>query len=149
MGEERSSAIEQFHQANDYYQKEKYPEAIGRYLDLVQKGYRDPYIFYNLGNAYFKKGELGRAILFYEKARMLLPRDDDIQKNLAYANSLAIDKIETKSSGLFSLWERVTDFLTLNELTMIFTGIYLVLIFWGFSSFGKKRRLSGRGCFSF
>jgi tetratricopeptide (TPR) repeat protein len=138
MGEERSSAIEQFHQANDYYQKEKYSEAIGRYLDLVQRGYRDPSIFYNLGNAYFKMGELGRAILFYEKARMLLPRDDDIQKNLAYANSLAIDRIEAKSSGLFSLWQRVTDFLTLNELTIIFSVIYLILNFLGILIIRKK-----------
>jgi len=137
-GEEKSLAIQQFYQANDYYQKEKYLEAIGRYLDLVQEGYRDPHIFYNLGNAYFKKGELGKAILFYEKAKLLLPRDDDIQKNLAYANSLAIDRIDTKSSGLFSLWERVTDFLTLNELTMIFAGIYLALILLGILIILKK-----------
>ncbi len=149
MGEEKSSSIEQFFKANEYYRKENYTEAIGHYLDLVRQGYGDPYIFYNLGNAYFKKGELGKAILYYEKARLLLPRDDDIRKNLAYADSLTVDKIEITSSALFSLWERGTEFLTLNELTMIFTGIYLALILLGILMIWKKETIVRKRLFRF
>ncbi|MEW5802388.1 MAG: tetratricopeptide repeat protein [bacterium] len=127
-GKEELSATEQFYQANECYRKENYAEAASHYLELVRQGYRDPFLFYNLGNALFKKGNLGQAILFYEKARLLLPRDDDIRKNLAYANSLTIDKIEVKSFWLIPLWEKITYFLTLNELTLICTGIYLVLM---------------------
>jgi hypothetical protein len=131
-------AIEQFYQANEHYRKENYSEAISHYLDLVRQGYHDPSVFYNLGNAYFKRGELGEAILFYEKASMLLPRDDDIQKNLAYANSLTVDKIEVSSSGLTHFCEGIAGFLTLNELTSLVTGIYLALILLGGLILWKK-----------
>jgi len=130
--------ISQFYQANEYYRKENYSEAISHYLDLVRQGYHDPSVFYNLGNAYFKKGELGEAILFYEKASMLLSRDDDIQKNLAYANSLTVDRIEVSSSGLTHFCEGIADFLTLNELTSLVTGIYLALVLLGGLILWKK-----------
>lgn len=135
---EESSAIEHFYQANECYRKENYAGAIGHYLDLIRQGYGDPSLFYNLGNAYFKKGELGKAILYYEKARLLLPRDDDIRKNLAYANSLTVDRIEVKSSGLISFYERIAGFLSLNELTLIVSGIYFALIFLGILIIWKK-----------
>jgi len=44
-------------------------------------------LYFNLGNAYFKAGERGKAILNYERARRLIPRDPDVQANLAYAQS--------------------------------------------------------------
>ena len=46
-------------------------------LQLQQKAY------FNLGNAYFRLGELGKAIRFYEKARVLIPRDEDLNFNLS------------------------------------------------------------------
>ena len=153
-GEEKSSnvekpAIEEFYQANEYYRKENYAEAVRHYLDLVQQGYRDPSLFYNLGNAYFKKGELGRAILYYEKARLLLPRDDDIRKNLAYAYSLTIDKIETSPCGVIRFFERIADFLTLNELTLIVTAIYLAMILSGILILWKKEAAVRKRLFRF
>lgn len=132
------SAVERFQQGNEYYRQGKYAEAAQQYLALIRQGYQDPSILYNLGNACFKKGELGRAILFYERANRLLPRDDDIRKNLAYANSLAVDRIEVKSSALLSFWGKIINFLTINELTLIFTGIYLILIVLGILIIRKK-----------
>ncbi|MEW6380518.1 MAG: tetratricopeptide repeat protein [bacterium] len=132
------SGLDRFKQATEYYGKQKYSEAIQCYLDLIRQGYQDPFIYYNLGNAYFKNGELGRAILYYEKASRLLPRDEDIQKNLAYAHSLTVDKIESHPSALLSLGEKAINFLTLNELTLMNTGIYLILVLLGILIIRKK-----------
>ena len=101
--------------------------------------YQDPSLFYNLGNTYFKAGELGRAILFYQKAKQLLPRDSDIKKNLAYAESLTIDKIEIEKPGFIStLWGKIVSLLTINELTILTTGIYFLLILSSFLAIIRK-----------
>ncbi len=52
-------------------------------------------LYYNLANAYFLKGELGRAILNYRRALKLAPTNADIQKNLSFARNQRIDRIET------------------------------------------------------
>jgi len=129
--EEKILAMEEFHSANEYYRKEQYEQAAQKYLKIIQKGYQDPSLFYNLGNAYFKAGELGRAILFYQKAKQFLPRD--------IAESLTIDKIEVEKPGFFStLWGKITSFLTINELTILITGIYFLLILSSFLAIIKK-----------
>ena len=133
-------AMEEFRSANEYYRKEQYKQAAQKYLKIIQQGYQDPSLFYNLGNAYFKAGELGRAILFYQRAKQLLPRDIDIKKNLAYAESLTIDKIDVDKPGFIStLWEKITSFLTINELTILITGIYFLLILSSLLAIVKKR----------
>ncbi|MEK7243343.1 MAG: tetratricopeptide repeat protein [Thermodesulfobacteriota bacterium] len=52
--------------------------------------------FYNLGNSYFKTKKIGLAILAYERARLLEPRNSDILYNLNYAKGILEYKIEDK-----------------------------------------------------
>jgi tetratricopeptide (TPR) repeat protein len=67
--------------ANNAYHAGKYDEAKIDYLRLVQAGQYSPDLFYNLGNAWFKLGDPGRAILNYERALVLNPRLDEAQAN--------------------------------------------------------------------
>lgn len=71
-----------FRQANEQYQKQNYPEARNLYLQIVQQGIRSPEVYYNLANTAARLGRVGEAVLYYEKARDLAPRDLDIQANL-------------------------------------------------------------------
>ncbi len=50
-------------------------------------------LYYNIGNAHFRLGELAPAILHYERARRLMPGDDDLLANLALARSITADDI--------------------------------------------------------
>ncbi len=68
--------------ANDAYHAGKYDEAKVDYLRLVQAGQYSADLFYNLGNAWFKLGDQGRAILNYERALLLNPRLDEAEANL-------------------------------------------------------------------
>jgi tetratricopeptide (TPR) repeat protein len=77
-------AEERFSQANGAFLSENYPEAIRHYEGLLKGHGPSAAIFYNLGNAYFRNNEVGAAILNYERARMLAPRDPDIQANLKF-----------------------------------------------------------------
>src|SRR5262245_45208005 len=56
---------------------------------LLSDGYRNGAVFYNLGNAYFRAGEIGRAIAAYRKAKFYRPRDPYLDANLRQALSVA------------------------------------------------------------
>jgi tetratricopeptide (TPR) repeat protein len=71
--------------ANNLYEAGHYGEASAVYEKLAAQGVRDSTLFYNLGNAYYRQGDLGRAILNYQRAYSLNPRDPDIRANLAAA----------------------------------------------------------------
>ena len=75
-----------------------YERAILNYEKVIQEGgIRNSKLYYNLGNAYFLKEDIGRAILNYRRAEKLDKADADIQKNLAFARSRRIDKVTIKT----------------------------------------------------
>ena len=83
-----------FEQANQLYLQAKYPDAIAQYEKIVQSGFESGELYFNLGNAYYKSGNIQKAILNYERAKQLLPRDEDVQFNLQLANLQVVDKID-------------------------------------------------------
>ena len=93
-----------FKQANAYYNQKDYDNAIVAYNQLIDSGYRDAILFYNLGNAYFKSDQIGHAILWYERALRLSPNNKDIQYNLAFANQQTIDRIEAVPPFFLKTW---------------------------------------------
>ena len=115
-------------QGNAAYQNGNYQNAISDYEKLVNDGYEGVSLYYNLGNAYYKDGKLGYSILYYEKALKLAPNDDDIQHNLAIANSKTIDKINTLPRFfIFQWWESLLSFFSVKGWTY-FTYVLFILI---------------------
>lgn len=76
------------------YMKNDYTSAIHIYEALLNKG-EAAEIYYNLGNSYYKTGEIAKAILNYERALLLQPGNGDIRTNLDVARSKTIDKVES------------------------------------------------------
>jgi len=75
-----------------------YGKAVLSYEKIINDGrIRNAKLYYNLANAYFLKGEMGRAILNYRRAERLDRADANIQKNLTFARSKRIDKVEVKT----------------------------------------------------
>lgn len=91
-------------QANKAYTEGAYEVAAGLYKQILDQGYTSAELHYNLGNAFFKSGDIPSAILHYEKARKLDPRNDDIHHNLSLANSRIIDKIEPVPEFFLKKW---------------------------------------------
>src|SRR6266404_5247545 len=84
-----------FKTANQLYDAGKFAEAAAAYEKIEPK---TAYVDYNLGNAWFRQGKLGLAILNYERARRLAPRDPDILANLKFAEQrLGVDDVNTPS----------------------------------------------------
>ncbi len=88
---------DQFRKGNTLYQDGQYAEALDTYLTIQNAGYESGSLYYNMGNCYYKMGEIGRAILFYEKARLLMPSDQDLKANLELANLVVVDKISPRN----------------------------------------------------
>lgn len=89
-----ASAQEQavrYNQANELYRKGQFQEALAVYESLATEGFRNGDLCYNLGNAHFKAGHLGHAIVWYERARRLLPGDADVSVNLRFAHAQKVD----------------------------------------------------------
>jgi tetratricopeptide (TPR) repeat protein len=83
-----------FAQANQAFQDKDYQKAIDAYQAVLAAGQESANLYFNLGNAYFKKGDLGFAILNFLKARRLAPGDDDIASNLEFARKLTSVQLE-------------------------------------------------------
>jgi len=83
---------EKLKKANDHYSVENYSVAIEIYEDILKSAEHEN-IYYNLGNSYFRIGEIGNSIWAYEKALKLSPRDSDINFNLKYVRSMVRDRI--------------------------------------------------------
>jgi tetratricopeptide (TPR) repeat protein len=85
---------ELFEQGNRLYQQEDFEGAIDAYLAVLSAGWESAALHYNLGNAYFKAGQLGRAILEWERALVHEPGNPDALANLGLARSLTADAVE-------------------------------------------------------
>src|SRR5437868_11233028 len=74
-----------FEKANSEYAAGNFKEAISDYNTLVQSGEWSANLFYNLGNAYYRAGDYGHAILNYERALRIDWQHPEAQANLRIA----------------------------------------------------------------
>lgn len=102
-----------FAKANEAYAQGQYKEAIGDYESLASSGEWNANLFYNLGNAYFRAGDFGRAILNYERALALDRHHPESEANLRIARDEA-RALEMQQSWL----ERHLEFASLNQFSV-------------------------------
>lgn len=122
------SLVEAMAAANQQYEAGHYAEAAAGYEALVNFGLENSAVYYNLGNAYFKMGDLGRAVLNYRRAYRLSPRDTDITSNLAIARAQTVDQLESSSSGtLANLVQIAEEWLTLPEAALLALALWLMV----------------------
>ena len=86
-------ALELFDEAK---KPEDYLESARSFESILKDGYQSGVVYYNLGNAYYRAGEYGRAILNYRKAKFFRPRDPYLAANLQQAISMAPGRLVEK-----------------------------------------------------
>jgi len=138
-----------FVKAKEYYDAELYNDAIAAYSGILEQGYESAGLYYNLGNAWFKTGDLPHAILYYEKARKLSPNDEDILFNLRVANTKIPDNIEQVPELFIKKWWRNL-YLFFNSQTWSILGILFLFLFFFFLAIYLVSRMPGirRAAFS-
>jgi tetratricopeptide (TPR) repeat protein len=135
-----------FSSGNDAYQNGSYDQALESYLHIVEAGFESSPLYYNIGNTYFKLGNLGLSILNYERAARLDPGSEDVAANLTLARSLTADEISALPQFWLlraaSWWTHAIPRATLSILT---AAAYMITI--GalvFTTLGKAPRILGR-----
>lgn len=93
-------------QGDEAYAAGDFQKAITVYETLLHTNGEAAGVYYNLGNSYYKDGQLARAILNYERALLMEPGDDDIRFNLEMARSKTVDKITPLSELFFIRWAK-------------------------------------------
>ena len=128
VGAQNNGWEDLFFRANQAFKEGHYQDAIDGYEQLAHTGHENGHIYYNLGNGYFRLNELGKAILNYERARIFIPRDADLNFNLRYARDQIQDAI-AEPQGFIQMAFFWLDPLNLKE---VFWGFgVLNVIFWG------------------
>ncbi|MBP9582656.1 MAG: tetratricopeptide repeat protein [Ignavibacterium sp.] len=132
---------------NVYYKNNQYQLAIDEYDKLIKQGYQGTSLYYNLGNAHYRLGNVGYAILYYEKALKLSPNDEDVKHNLELARINIKDKVETLPPFfIFNIWESVLASLSVSGWTVfvyiVFILLLLCVIAYFFSRTSTQQRIS-------
>ncbi|HEY2388021.1 MAG TPA: BatD family protein [Candidatus Binatia bacterium] len=97
-----------FFHGNALYGEERYADAAAEYLRVLAAGLESGPLYFNLGNAYFRAGDVGHAVLAYERALRLMPGDPDLRANLRFARGTEEDEGPLLGRLLFPLATRVT-----------------------------------------
>ncbi len=127
------SIAETWNSANEAYQSGKYEQAKVDYIQLLQNQYYCPELFYNLGNAWFKLGETGRAILNYHRALILKPGLEEAQFNL---RSLLQNTGNEETPSFRERLSPYADGFALVASTTFWLAVYFVC----FGAFRKSRK---------
>jgi tetratricopeptide (TPR) repeat protein len=116
-------------EADSAYNAEDYRTATISYEKILEQGMHSPEIYYNLGNAYFNLNNLPSAILNYERAKVLAPRDEDINFNLSIANSMIPDKIEPVPDIFYvQWWKSLRDNFNMNTWTRFSIILFIIVV---------------------
>ena len=155
--------------AKNNYKNKNYEKALKSYKSILKSGYEAADVYYNMGNCYYKLDSIPYAILYYEKAKLLSPNDDDILFNLKIANLKTIDKLDVLPKFFLTEWFdnfidifntdtwayiSISSFIiflllillfffsrkiSLKRLSFYFSLFFLIISFMGFS-FSKKQK---------
>ena len=99
-------AEELWAKANGAYSNGDMQSAVAAYEQILSRRLHSAALYYNLANAYFKQGELGKALLNYNRASRIAPGDEDIRHNQEYAEKMTKDSIEKIPEFFLTTWIR-------------------------------------------
>ncbi len=127
---------EKFSQGVAFYTSADYQKALELWSELYNTGYRSAELNYNLGNVYFKLNNIPDAILYYERASLLKPLDEDINYNLQIARTLVVDRFKEIPELFYIKWYNIVSLLLSSNswakislisflLTLAFISLYI------------------------
>ena len=122
--------VDLFRQGNEAYRQSDYLQAIEAYTAVLDAGYENADLYYNLGNAYYRTEQMGMAVLCYERALRIEPGFAEAKQNLALANARTEDKITPIPEFLLARWYRALNTLlppTGWLITLLVLGVLAVV----------------------
>ncbi|MCH7783149.1 hypothetical protein IID62_08775 [candidate division KSB1 bacterium] len=116
-----------FTEGNRMYQDGEYEEALIRYSQIVDSGFESGELYYNIGNAYYKIQETGFSVLFYERARRLMPEDDDLLNNIDLISLSLADRISPLPELFYvRYWNTLRKMLSMSAWKGLFFSVWIL-----------------------
>jgi tetratricopeptide (TPR) repeat protein len=137
-----AQADAEFAKANQEYAQGHFKEAISGYESLVRADQWSANVFYNLGNAYFRTGDFGRAILNYERALALERHHPEATANLQIARDEA-HALDIQPS----LPERYLQFASINQYSVTAAIAFWIGMFCALALIFTRRRRRSAAAF--
>ena len=119
-----------FDQGNKAYNLGAYQEAITTYELVLKAEVHSSELYFNLANAYYRSGEVGESVFYFEKAKLLDPENKEILTNLQFAQNMSLDAIEVLPKSFFDqVIETITSGFSIANWAIILIGIAWLLSF--------------------
>lgn len=101
-------------QADSAYTADDFQKAIELYNYAIQSFGTSSKLYYNLGNSYYRMGQMGKAILAYERALRLDPANKDARENLAFVNARITDRPGERGTFLGNALDSISSYISSN-----------------------------------
>ncbi len=124
---QKDAVLDAFYEADAAYKSEDYKAASEKYEQMILLGLESGQLYYNLGNSYFKDGQLGKAMLSYQRAREYIPRDSDLESNSKYVKTFLSAQPKLQESFLIRKFKGLFDFVTIGECAFLIVMILFVM----------------------
>ncbi|MEM7010040.1 MAG: hypothetical protein AAF585_01030 [Verrucomicrobiota bacterium] len=118
-----------------------YQRAADQFEQLIhEEGIENGELFYNLGNVYYLKGDVGRALLNYRRAELYLPMDSQLRDALKYVRTQRADFFPDASwdvrSGRLRVIANMIFFYhhALSQPSRVIATLILYITFWGLAA---------------
>ena len=136
-------------EGNTAYAEGRYTEAVAAYDSILRSGKQSAMLYYNLGNAYFKQGKIGLALVNLYRAERLAPDNEDIKYNIKIVSTYAQDKIEQVPEFFVNRWVRTLRSALSSNLWAVISLVTMAIALVGIiiSLFGQRIVLRKVGFF--
>jgi tetratricopeptide (TPR) repeat protein len=150
-GRPSQAVVEAVRQAQAAYEEGRFDAALALYRGVLASGWRSTALYYNLGCASYKQGQIGWAVAYLEEARRLSPRDPNVLHNLRILAARSGDRVpQAEPSRLLGLLSAILDSYAPRDVVRLFTYLLWVAaaalaVHW--TAGRALRRWSRRGLF--
>lgn len=116
-------------EANGLYREKNYELALEKYQQVSALGYESAELYFNTGNAWYRLGQLGRAMLHYQRALKLAPGDEDILHNIEIIQQQALDRVDqVPPIFIYQWWDALASIFTVNGWTIVAYSFFLLFL---------------------
>lgn len=128
LGSIAAHALTTGEQADSAYMAEDYARAIELYTRSIELNGHSSDIHYNLGNAYYRNGKLGKAVIEYERALRINPTNADARTNLEFVRSRIQDRPEDDTAFFAGVHRKIVACMTPNAWAWTAFAVFLLLM---------------------
>lgn len=115
-------------EADSAYMRHDYMSAAKLYEEAIKTEGVSSELYYNLGNAYYRLGKLGRSIINYERALRLNPLNDDAISNLSFVKTKKLDKEYDNRSFINKITDKILYCFSSNGWAIISLILFILII---------------------